>query len=204
MSIILQHANSLDPQPAWTICSWTCQPSVSRCYCGDASKQMLQALDQPASVAFVKLVPIPAALACINTYAMIMALQATSHMGILFKALRAPTLPHIVNKVYTHIHIQSTSASNDLGMYMHRCIVPFQFSMCIRPQGVAQTLCWICWGSCNALFSRSHISTCARIIVSQPIVDIKMSLNYTLCTSSMLPHLAHMLRKLLLHTKSLT
>jgi hypothetical protein len=34
MSIILQHTNSLDPQPAWTICSWTCQPSVSRCYCG--------------------------------------------------------------------------------------------------------------------------------------------------------------------------
>lgn len=34
MSIIQQHTNSLDPQPAWTICSWTCQPSVSRCYCG--------------------------------------------------------------------------------------------------------------------------------------------------------------------------
>ncbi len=110
----------------------------------DASKQLRQALDQPASVAFVKLVPIPAALAWINTYAIIMALQATSHMGILLKTLKAPTLAHIVNKVYTHIHIRYTSASNDLCMYMHRCIVPFEFSMCIRPQGVAQTLCWIC------------------------------------------------------------
>jgi len=87
---------------------------------------------------------------------------------------------------------------------MHRCIVPFQFSMCIRPQGVAQTLCWICWRSCNALFSCSHISTCARITVSQPTVNINMSLNYTLCRSWMLQHWAYMSRKLLLHTKSLT
>jgi hypothetical protein len=94
------------------------------------------------------------------------------------KILRAPTLAHIVNKVYTHIHIRSTSAAwNDLCMYMHRCIVPFEFSMSIRPQGMAQTLRWICWGSCNALFSCSHISTCARITVSQPTVDINMSLN---------------------------
>jgi hypothetical protein len=28
------NTNSLDPQPAGTICSWTCQPSVSHCYCG--------------------------------------------------------------------------------------------------------------------------------------------------------------------------
>jgi hypothetical protein len=51
---------------------------------------MWQDLDKPPSVTFVKLVPIPAALACINTYSTIMALWAmTSHMGILLKTLRA-------------------------------------------------------------------------------------------------------------------
>jgi hypothetical protein len=51
---------------------------------------MWQDLDKPPSVTFVKLVPIPAALACINTYSTIMALWAmTSHMHIVLKTLRA-------------------------------------------------------------------------------------------------------------------
>jgi hypothetical protein len=51
---------------------------------------MWQGLDKPPSVTFVKLVPIPGARVCINTYSTIMALWAmTSHMGILLKTLRA-------------------------------------------------------------------------------------------------------------------
>jgi hypothetical protein len=61
---------------------------------------MWHALDQRACVAFVKLVPIPAALACINTYAMIVALQATAHMGILLKTLTIGT--HCQQGLYPH------------------------------------------------------------------------------------------------------